>query len=199
MKDSNGKKESKGETWRDPKLIMTLVVCIAAVVSAISASKSAKEALRANQSNIKPYIKFNLDQNPITNRTPVHAVLPYRLENVGGGPAFDIKRSYESYLVKKDGTKKLIQHYDMPIADNLFPFQYSARHPDDINITGFDSIDVSYVAVELKTIYRGDSEIDKNVYFSKNFWGLHPKKEKNRYYFIVSQTHQEYGIETNLK
>lgn len=192
----NKKSLSKKQSSLNLSLLIALFSCAASIISALSSCQSSREAIKANRANLKPYITFNLAQNPVGYVTPTHVLLPYKLLNTGAGPALGIKRRYISSLLDKHGKETIIQDYPMPISDDLLPSQETPPHNDHINVSGFDFSTVDRIKVNLIATYHGDYEIDKRNYYSKIFWELHPIKYNDKIIFIVGYVNRDFGIES---
>lgn len=187
--------ERKKDNW------ISLVACIAAAFSAFAAFLSANQSTVANKINLRPYLIIKNYSNFLLYQGLPFVVFPYQLQNVGTAPALNICKGYISYIVEKSNQEIIIQDFREPQEkkDALLPYQLSAIHPDNINITGFDpsKLDsIKCIKVELKITYQGFLDIDKRTYFSKSILEFYPKViQGGKIIFIVSQPKLDFGFE----
>lgn len=199
IKRTERKKENNIALW------IALISCIATAFASISSFISASQTKLANKVNLRPYIMIKNTQNVLLFNGPPFVVLPYQLENVGAAPALNIRKGYTSYIIEKSSNERLIQDFRelQEKKDALLPSQTSAIHPDNINITGFDSSkldSIKCIRVELKTTYQGFPEVDQRTYYSKSILELYPGiTPDGKVIFMVSQPKLDFGFENQNK
>lgn len=178
--------------------VISIVAMLAAVISAVAALVGANQQKLQTRAQLNPYVLIKPAQNVLQLKDQNVVVLPYRLENVGSTPALEIKKGYTSYLVDSSGKEKLIQAYKEPEdkTDALLPSQTSAVHVDNINISGFNPSDLSSkIRVDLEVTYKGFSEVDSRVAYSRARLVLLPGKTKEgQIVFYVSQPFLDFGF-----
>lgn len=189
-------------------LIVSIVASSAAVISAGAALVGANQQKLESRAQLRPYVLIKLADNVmrrnkdgwpfIPYKDSKSVSLPYRLENVGSTPALKIRKGYTSYWIDNSDKENLIQSYKETEdkTDALLPSQDSAIHMDQINISGFDPINMNKIRVDLEITYKGFSEVDHRVSYSKARFVLIPDKMQNdEIGFYVSQPSLDFGFE----
>jgi hypothetical protein len=191
-------------------LIATIVASVAAVISAGASLIGANQQRLESRAQLRPYVLIKLANNAmrlnkkngmffLPYESPQFAVLPYQLENVGSTPALKIRKNYSSYMVDDSGKEVLIQSFkDIgEKTDALLPSQDSATHVDNINISGFDSTKLNKrIRVDLEITYKGFSEVDQRISYSKaNLMLIPDKMDNGEIGFYVSQPSLDFGFE----
>jgi hypothetical protein len=189
-------------------LIASIVAAVAAVISAGAAWMGANQQKLESRAQLRPYVLIKLADNVmrrnkdgwpfIPYKDPKFVTLPYRLKNVGSTPALKIRKGYTSYWVDSSDKENLIQPYREAEdkTDALLPSQESAIHMDQINISGFDPISMNKIRVDLEITYKGFSEVDRRISYSKARFVLIPDKMQNdEIGFYVSQPSLDFGFE----
>ncbi len=204
-------REKDKEEQKQKRLLVTAIVAsLAAVISAVAAWMGAYQQKLESRAQLRPYVLIKLANNAmrwnkknglpfLPYEGPQFVTLPYQLENVGSTPALKIKKGYSSYLVDNSEKATLIQSFKDTgdKTDALLPSQASAIHMDQINISGLDSSKFDKrIQVDLEITYKGFSEVDHRVSYSKANLILIPDKMDNgEIGFYVSQPSLDFGFE----